>query len=74
MKTPTPIHAMKPARLHAELSVALRQMLAHESWRYGDCKRRCEQSWPCPDFQRAAKRFVEVALHLELVSAQAGPS
>lgn len=62
----TPLSEMTPARLHAELHVSLRQMLAHESWRYGDCKRRCERPWPCPDFSAAAARFVEVARLLGL--------
>jgi hypothetical protein len=66
MKPPTPLAEMTPERLNAELMVSLRQMLAHESWRFGDCKRKCEQPWPCPDFSAAAKRFIQVAQLLGL--------
>ena len=66
-RQPTPIAEMTHERLTAELTVALRNMLAHESWRFGDCKRKCEQPWPCPDFRTAAKRFTEVARRLDVL-------
>jgi hypothetical protein len=41
MKPPTPLAEMTPERLNAELMVSLRQMLAHESWRFGDWTSPC---------------------------------